>query len=210
MINLFEKKLNPESELPIDQVQNMRGQGFSDEEIRKNLMDQGYNNTQISEAFNQINMQEEIYQDEMQPSMMDQQEQESKSVPEIQPAYESPPQYEYTPPYEKNTAEIEEIAESIIDEKWQKMIEEFGDLTAWKDKVNTNIVSIKQEILRMESRIENIQKAIMIKIKDYDRGVTDLTSEIKALEKVLQKIIQPLTTNIKELSKITEELKKSA
>jgi len=33
---------------------------------------------------------------------------------------------------------------------------------------------------------------------------------MKALEQVMQKIIEPLTTNIKELSKITEKLKKKS
>jgi len=103
---------------------------------------------------------------------------------------------------------MEEIAESIIKEKWDDMISNIGDLKVWKEKVDTDILSVKQEILRTQQRFENIQKAVLGKLKDYDRSVIGISSEMKALEKVLEKILTPLTKNIKELTKITQELKK--
>lgn len=103
---------------------------------------------------------------------------------------------------------MEEIAESIVKEKWEDMISNVGDLKVWKEKVDTDILSIKQEILRTQQRFENVQKAVLGKIKEYDKSVGDVTSEMKALEKVLEKILSPLSRNIRELSKITQELKK--
>ncbi len=46
------------------------------------------------------------------------------------------------------------------------------------------------------------------KVEDYRRSITDVNIEMKTLSKVLEKILQPLTENVKELSRITERLKK--
>ena len=95
-----------------------------------------------------------------------------------------------------------------MNEKWQSLIENFGDIGLWKDRVRIEVSSIKQEILRLENRFENLQKAILGKIKSYDENIVEVGSDIKALEKVFAKILDPLTTNIKELDRITKQLKK--
>jgi len=102
---------------------------------------------------------------------------------------------------------IEEIAESIIREKWDDLLRNIGDISLWRENVKTEISSIKQELIRTQDRFENLQKAVLGKVKDYDSNVRDLGSEMKALQKVFEKILSPLSTNIKELQKITKDLK---
>ena len=53
----------------------------------------------------------------------------------------------------------------------------------------------------------DLQNSVVEKVSDYNRSVEDVGSEIKALEKVFKNILDPFTTNIKELNKITKELK---
>jgi len=103
---------------------------------------------------------------------------------------------------------IQEIAESIISEKWERVSEEFGDLAAWKDRVNMDLQAIKQEILRVESRLDNLQNTIIGRIGEYDTHIASVGTDVKALEEVLKKMMQPLSTNIKELSRIAADLKK--
>ena len=74
--------------------------------------------------------------------------------------------------------------------------------------MRTDILSIKQELVRLDNKVESLQKIILGKVRDYDEHITEVGTEIKALEKVLQNVITPLSTNVKELSKITERLKK--
>lgn len=107
-----------------------------------------------------------------------------------------------------NIDEIEEIIESIVDEKWRSLIENVGDMGLFKDKVRTEVISIKQEIIRLQNRFENLQKAILGKIQHYDNHMVEVGSEIKAMEKAFSKIIEPLTDNIKDLERITNKLKK--
>ena len=103
---------------------------------------------------------------------------------------------------------IQEISESIIQEKWVDFMAKIGDIQLWKSKVDTNITSIKQEVLRTNQRIQNLEKSILSRTREYQKTMEDVSVEMKTLEKVFEKIINPLTSNIKELSRITNELKK--
>jgi len=102
---------------------------------------------------------------------------------------------------------IHEIVETVVNERWEELITKTGNLPVWKERVNMNIIAIKQEIVRLNERMENLQNSVLGKVKDYDQGMKDVQSEMKALEKVFEKILEPLVANIKELDKITKDLK---
>ncbi len=103
---------------------------------------------------------------------------------------------------------IHEIIEAIINEKWQDVVGGIGNIAVWKEKMNNDVISIKQELLRLEERFEQLQGAVLGKVKDYDEGIKGVHTEMKALEKVFEKILEPLTSNIKDLNRVTQELKK--
>ena len=141
--------------------------------------------------------------------------------PEIsEESYSPEPQAPYIPPIgEASTPQpmnpqldlserLHEVAEAIIDERWSDFISKIGNLSVWQEKVNMNISSIKQEVVRIQDRFENLQKAVIGKVAEYDQGISSVHSEMKSLEKVFERILEPLVSNVKELSKITEELKK--
>lgn len=109
-----------------------------------------------------------------------------------------------------STEQIEEITESIVDEKWEEFLTKIGDISLWKENVNNELIAIKQEILRTQDRFANLQRAILGKVDEYNQNIGNISTEMKALEKVFQKILQPLTSNIKELSRITKKLKKKS
>jgi len=104
--------------------------------------------------------------------------------------------------------QMQEIAESIVEEKWEDFISKTGDINLWKETINNDIEAIKQEVLRTKERFNNLQNILIGKVTDYNKSVLELNSEMKSLEQVMQKIIEPLTTNVKELGKIAEDLKK--
>lgn len=107
-----------------------------------------------------------------------------------------------------NIEEIEALIESVVEEKWRQAMESFGDINMWKEKARTEITSIKQEILRLQNRFENLERALIGRVQEYDTHVLNIGAEIKALEKVLQKIMEPLAYNVKELERLTQKLKK--
>jgi hypothetical protein len=220
---------------PINKVHELQNSGKSNTEIIQSLQGEGYSFQQISEALNQTQQGMPVATQEspseMKPSVLYSEEPkpttpiQEPSIPEptmIAEPQMAPAQQSYQPqawPKKKTfnyqtsslgatTEDIEEIAESIVHEKWQKLTEEFGDLLSWKDKVTNDIDSIKQELMRVENRFENLQGSVIGKVKEYDESVSDVGVEIKALGKLLSNIINPLTSNVKELEKILKDLKK--
>tara|TARA_Y100000310_G_C20663933_1_gene806392 strand:+ start:568 stop:1383 length:816 start_codon:yes stop_codon:yes gene_type:complete len=142
-----------------------------------------------------------------------QQQQPSQIAPSFSQPYQPGtwPQQQpsFTPSvFGSTTEDIEEIAEAIINEKWQKAMEGFGDISLFKEKTSTDIESVKQEILRLENRFDNLQASLMGKVKEYDETVSGVGVELKALEKVMRNIIGPLTKNVKDLEKVSERLGK--
>lgn len=111
-------------------------------------------------------------------------------------------------PERQSIEDIEEIAESIIGEKIDEIGVNINDLSLWKEKTSMEIEAIKQEILRIRNHIENLQTSMLGKVEDYKKSIIDVNIEVKTLSKVMEKILQPLTENVKELSRITERLKK--
>ena len=101
---------------------------------------------------------------------------------------------------------IEEIAESIIKEKWGDLIKGVGDIKTWKERVDVDLEGTKQELIRTQEKFENLQKAVMGKVSEYSEGVTAVGTEMKALEKVLERIILPLTKSVKDLQEVSENL----
>src|SRR3989344_3236303 len=97
-----------------------------------------------------------------------------------------------------DTTRLHQIIETVVSEKFDDLTSGLGDLTAWKEKINHDVVSIKQELLRVEEKFENLQNAILGRVKDYDEGIANVHTEMKALEKVLERILEPLVTNVKE------------
>ena len=73
--------------------------------------------------------------------------------------------------------------------------------------MNNELIAIKQEIIRTQDHFKNLQGSVLGKVGEYNQNISNINTEMKALEKVFQKILEPLTTNIKELSRITEKLK---
>lgn len=105
---------------------------------------------------------------------------------------------------------IDETVEKIIDERWEKLVTNIDKVVKWKDKVDNQMNLIKEDIVSMRDGFDELEKKLINKISNYDRNILDVNSEIKALEKVFQKITPTLVNNVNELSRIADELKTPA
>ena len=110
-------------------------------------------------------------------------------------------------PTDAITEKIEEITEAIIDEKWNEFIVNVNKIIAWKERTEARMTALEKRMDDLKASVDQLQKAIAEKIGEYDKHVTDVGVEIKAMEKVFQKVLPTFTANINELSRITEELK---
>jgi len=213
-------------DIPVNEALEMLNRGLSKEEITRSLEPKGYNLQQISDAINQAKIKQGVKNmpgQEMQPSMMDEgdldipmpqaavapQQQASQQPQQTisQTAQQYSQQYQPLPQQQMGYEEMQAVVEQIVEEKWKDMARNVGDINMFKSKISDDVEAVKQEILRTQKRLEDLQVAVLGRVKDYNESVLNIGSDMKALEQVMSKIIEPLTQNVKDLNKLTEELK---
>jgi len=182
--------------LPFDQVMMMKQQGSSDDQITQNLQSQGYNTSQIYDAINRVNISGQ------QPA------QDPTQQPPEMPGYEMegqmPPQQGMEPEPEP-TERIEEIAEAIIDEKWKELSSDMNKVIEWKEKTESRLTKLEQQLLDIKASVDSLNSNLSNKISRYDQNITDVGTEIKAMEKVFQKVLPSLTENVNRLERISKK-----
>lgn len=103
---------------------------------------------------------------------------------------------------------IEEIAEEVIAEKFSEIRSKIGDALDFKELVETKIANLDSRLKRIESNIDRLQASSLGRVQEYGRDIKSLGSDMHALEGAFGKILNPLVDNVKELGRITENIKK--
>ncbi|MBL7054262.1 hypothetical protein ISS05_00725 [Candidatus Woesearchaeota archaeon] len=188
----------PPQGLPVDQILTMKQQGYADNQIVENLQSQGYNSSQVFDAMNQANMSQQPSQQMPPPSEFLWQQ----PAPEQYPSAGQPPEdYRAAAPVTERER-IEELAEAIIDEKWNELVKDINKVIGWKEKTESRLNKIEQRSEDIRLGLESLHKSLMAKISDYDKDISNVGVEIKAMEKVFQKILPSLTENIGRLERL--------
>lgn len=195
---------------PIEQVLMMKQQGYTNNQIVQTLQSQGYNTNQIFDAINQAGLSGGF---EAMP------EQPETGIPEYGQNYEQQPYQEQsfqslqqTPreiqaPVSIDEERIQEVAEAIIDEKWEELAKDIKKVIEWKEQSENRIAKIEQQILDLRMSIDSLTKSIMSKISAYDQNIVDVGTEVKAMEKVFQKVLPTLTESVNKLDRMAKGYK---
>ncbi len=101
---------------------------------------------------------------------------------------------------------IEEITEAIIDEKWNEFLKDINKMIEWKERTESRLVRIEQDIKNLKGSFEALHKGVLGKISEYDQNLVEVGTEIKAMEKVFQKILPTFTENVNKLSRLTDNI----
>ena len=99
---------------------------------------------------------------------------------------------------------VEEVAEAIIDEKWNELMKDMNKVIEWKDRSDTELKRLAQEIVNLKERFEGLHKGILGKISEYDQNLKGVGSEIKAMEMTFQKILPTFTEGVNKLERFTK------
>jgi len=213
-------------EAPVEEVMEMHGRGEGDEEIISYLAKKGYSPSQISEALNLAKIKSAVSNKKekndnitgLSPSILES-SQETIEAPaperaEAQPQYEQ--QYAAPEAYGEyaeggaggvDTETIEEIAEEIVNEKWEGIKDKISDLIEWKEYTEKRLKGMDDHVKRIESSLDSLQVALIGKVQEYGQNIKNLGKEMQDLEGAFSKVLSPLVTNVKELDRITEKLK---
>ncbi|MFH1316825.1 MAG: hypothetical protein ABII01_04865 [Candidatus Woesearchaeota archaeon] len=198
------------SSIPIDSVLALRQQGLTNNQIVQSLQRDGYTSDQIFEAINQADIKGNV--ESVPQGQLDQMAPLDNPMPQQYdqyPQYPQQPQRGYQQPMMGSTDQIEEIAEAIISEKWEELSRNISKVVEWKDKTESKINKIEQSIEDLRVSFDKLQSALVGKISEYDKNIINVGTEIKAMEKVFQKILPTFTENVNELSRMTRKIKKT-
>ncbi|HLG23980.1 MAG TPA: hypothetical protein VI564_03575 [Candidatus Nanoarchaeia archaeon] len=195
---------------PIEQVLMMKQQGYTNNQIVQALQSQGYDNSSIFEAINQAGITGDVSFDQQQPM--------ESGMPEFGQAFEPQPQQQpnyqtFQPPAQIQTPvgiddeRVQEIVEQVIEEKWNELAKDIQKVIDWKEKSEDRMSKIEQQILDLKLSMDGLTKSIMGKITQYDQNIVDVGTEIKAMEKVFQKVLPSMTENVNKLERMTKGYK---
>ncbi len=199
--------------IPTEQVMQLRSQGLSNYQIVESLQRSGFKTHQIIDALNQTEIGRSAeavpgapYVDEPLPPSLQSMQQSPDPQPQYnQPAYQ-PAQYAEAPVINYDE-KIEEIAEAIIEEKWNELLKDLNKIIEWKNSIEANMKALEQRQSDLKASYDSLQKALTQKLGDYDQNITSVGTELKALEKVFQKLLPTFTENVNELSRTVKDLK---
>ena len=193
---------------PIEQVLMMKQQGYTNNQIVQMLQGQGYNTQQVYDAINKANLSTD-FQSTEQPEMgMSDYGQSYEQQPYQQQAYQSfQPPKEIQPPASIDEERIQEVAEAIIDEKWEELAKDIKKVIEWKESSENRIAKLEQQLIDIRLSIDSLTKSIMSKVSSYDQNIVDVGTEMKAMEKVFQKVLPTLTESVNKLDRMTKGVK---
>ncbi len=187
---------------PIDQVMVMRQRGMGNDQIIQELERQGYNSSQIFDTLNQASLMGPNPGIDQSQNFPQQDFSQEQFMQPQQPMEQQAPQ----PQIDKD--QIEEVAEAIIDEKWKEFEEDLKVIIEWKEKTESKINRLEQEMADLAANINSLNKNLMGKISEYDRNISSVGTEIKAMEKVFEKVLPSLTENVNKLERMSKSAKK--
>ena len=212
---------------PVDIVLSLRQQGMDNNQIVQYLQRSGYGVNQIFDALNQADLkgpEPQFSPDTMQPFPEDTMQpfgQPPGSVPQsmpppgMTPPMMTPPMSSQgmpqppMPPHDMpdNHEQIEELVETVIDEKWEEFSKNINKIIEWKNATEARVISLDQQFKDLKDDFSKLHAAIIGKIGEYDQNIQNVGTDIKAMEKVFQKILPTFSDNVNELSRITKNLK---
>jgi len=184
------KETGRETPLPTDQVVALRQQGYNNQQIIQVLQSQGYKSSQIYDAMGQADLTQQPY-----------------AAPAAPPEEQYPqPEQQYAEPVD-DKERIEEVAEAIIDEKWNELVKDINKIAEWNTKTDSRLTKVEGEIKNLKENFDSLHKGILGKITEYDQNLVNVGTEIKAMEKVFQKVLPTFSENVNKLARITEGVK---
>lgn len=205
LMNAFKKK--DENDVP--DVSSMLNSGMSQQDIIDSLRQQGYDSTTIKNAL--VNaLKSNSGKQNAQPPVQTMQEDpiqriqnvQQQSVQESRQSYESGNTMS-----NQNLESIQQILEQIINEKWKSSA---SDLNSLRSSVNINtnsIETIKDDLEKLNQRIDSIQNTMVGKTEEYNKTISDVNIELQAFEKVIDRLIPAISDSIKELRDLIDDLK---
>lgn len=194
----------------LEQVMQMKNQGFPEDQIISSLQEQGHSPREIDEALSRSQIKSAVDSDfETTPQNPTGQKYkpithevggEQEYAPQPNEQYAPQEQYypqqdsyaEYSPQSSMSSDTIIEIAEQVFSEKMKKTQKEIEEITEIKTLMQSKIENIDERLRRVETMIDKLQITILEKISSYGKGIDMAKKEISMVQDSFRKLANPL------------------
>lgn len=206
-------------------VENLFEQGYSEEEVRQELEGQ-YSRDEIQNAINQAvktsaTTQEEGPQpmtpykgenEEVEPmddgfAENNQQQEQFANTQESPQAEPLPSDNTGTRPQQNDVADVEEMIETIVAENFEKVEQEFENAYSEIDEMKQKIEDLEERVDELEIRDDEDETQVIQKMDDLEDDINEYQSRIGGLEKAFQQVLPSLVDNVRDLTKLVQEIK---
>ncbi|MBT4538785.1 hypothetical protein HOI26_02605 [Candidatus Woesearchaeota archaeon] len=170
-------------------VKQLRQQGLTDTLIMEELTKQGFKPDQVHAAITSLDG-------------------ANMPAPEAAPSFPPPgfPTAQNAHPDEMY-GRIEEIAGTMIDQKWDEMLREVQKIIAWKERVESQQKRLQMEVEKLKEDFKTLHHGVLGKLEDYDHRMQDVGTELKAVGKVFKDVVPEFVDNVKILSSMAGKRK---
>jgi hypothetical protein len=131
--------------------------------------------------------------------------------PEIQQPFENIQTMEVQPSGftdQELTEKIEEVTETIIEEKWHDFADTIERIIDWKNSMKEKFDGVEKDIVFLKQEFDKLHTAILKKVDQYDRSMGNVGAQLKAMEMVFKDVLPKFTENINALNDVTSKVKK--
>lgn len=197
----------------LEQLNQLRSQGFPDESIMQNLKEKGFSPKEINDAFNQSQIKQAVSDDypeppkspEYQEEDYNQNQQAGGNLQEAQnqgDVYYPQPQGNYSPQYQGqedyyapgnfDTSTIIEISEQVVSEKMHDIQKKIDDLSELGSLMKTRVDGILERVKNMEKIIDSLQVSILQKVGSYGGNIEGIKKEMSMMQDSFRKMVPSL------------------
>lgn len=223
------KKEVPKTEyVPVDVVQRLAGQGYSEADIISQLRQQGFTPSQIDKALTGAlkskvgGPQPPV---ERRPQITPPERIVSGPVvkPAIEPLELSKPPSEFTfeetpeqfaekpeiPKKEEIGPEItlEEVIEGVVAERWSQFEERLNRFDQRDMQIQNQVEEIRKKIDSLEKKEKESEHTFISKLDEFGEHVSGIEGRIGSIEKAFKDFLPELTDNVRTMAEIVEKMK---
>ena len=114
------------------------------------------------------------------------------------------PYQQYAAPSQGVSEErLQEVAEAIISEKWDELLQEMQKVVGWKERMDNEVQSMKDGLTALKEEFNQLRLGVLGRVNESDERMREVASELKAVHGVFKDVIPTFTENVAELSRIT-------
>jgi prefoldin subunit 5 len=104
--------------------------------------------------------------------------------------------------------ELEEMIEGIVEEKWNLLEKDIGEMNEKFNTVNEKIRKLEEAIQRLQELRKTEKDEIRANLAAYRESVAEMTMKIDSIEKAMKDTLTPMLQTLRSMSEAMKSIKK--